>query len=277
MAFLAVATTELFLALEVGRDLQAGFWLGVLLVKPQYGLFIGPVLLWKRRWRAVAGVAGTGVSILLGSYMTVGLPGLLAYPLSILDEQIAVGSTLVSYPQDMTNWRMAFFVAERTLGPWLSDGLQFALTMLMSGITAALVFVAWRGPWSVGNRDFPARMTLLWLGTVLANYHSHAYGPVLAALPAVVLLGQRERPWSLKLAIVAAAVVPTTLMLVLRPWFLPIFAVQIAVLFGIVAWECAQVRSTLTGLASWRIHGRTLTALPPGALQPEGTHVQSRA
>jgi hypothetical protein len=277
MAFLAVAATEFFLALEVDRDLNAGLWLGVLLIKPQYGLLIAPVLLWKGRWRAVAGVVVTGAVILLGSYATVGLPGLLAYPQSILDEQLVAGSTLISYPQDMTNWRMAFFVAGRTGAPWLSDRLQFGLTMVVSGITAALVFVAWRGPWLARDRDFPARMTLLWLGTVLANYHSHAYGPVLAALPAAVLLFQRERPVPLKVAIVVAALLPTALMLVLRSWFLPLYAAQIALVFGIVAWECGQVRVTLTSMASWRLPGHALPWFAQEALRSDGKHLSGRA
>jgi hypothetical protein len=113
-------------------------------------------------------------------------------------------------------------------------------------------------------------MTLLWLGTVLANYHSHAYGPVLAALPAVVLLFQRERPLTLKATIVVAALLPLPLMLVLRAWFLPLFAAQIAVVFGIVAWECERVRVTLTAMASWRLPGHVLPRFALEALHSGG-------
>src|SRR5205823_7881821 len=56
-ALLACAVAEWYLALRRGRDLRAGLWLAVLLLKPQYGILIGPILLWKHRWNMVAGVA----------------------------------------------------------------------------------------------------------------------------------------------------------------------------------------------------------------------------
>ena len=55
--FLAVAMAESYLALRKGADLRGGVWLGLLVLKPQYGLLLGLFLLWKRRWRAVAGAA----------------------------------------------------------------------------------------------------------------------------------------------------------------------------------------------------------------------------
>jgi hypothetical protein len=257
MIFLAVAAGESFLALAAERDLAAGLWLGVLLIKPQYGLLIGPLLIWKRRWWAVTGVATTGLVILVGSLVVAGLPGLLAYPRSMLDEQVAIGSTLISYPQDMTNWRMVFFLAQRLVFPDLGGDIQFALTMLFSGLTAAVVLVAWRGPWAPRDPSFAARMTLLWVGTVLATYHSHAYGPVLAALPAAVMLASAKRPYLLGGAVLDVTIVPTTLMLVLRPWFLPILTLQLMLVFGAIA-----VELRLIGFSA--VAARVLPRFAPG-------------
>lgn len=83
--FLALAVGEAFLALRSGRDLRAGVWLSALIVKPQYLILLGPVLVWKRRWRALGGcAAGTGL-ILGASALLAGPSSLAAYLGSILE------------------------------------------------------------------------------------------------------------------------------------------------------------------------------------------------
>ena len=64
---LACAVAECYLSLREGRDFTSGLWLALLLFKPQYGLLIGLVLIWKRRWAAIAGVIVGGMAIVGGS------------------------------------------------------------------------------------------------------------------------------------------------------------------------------------------------------------------
>ena len=66
---LAVALAECYLALRAGKDLRAGLWLSVLLIKPQYALLLGVLLLVKRRWAAVAGAAAGVAAALLGRWL----------------------------------------------------------------------------------------------------------------------------------------------------------------------------------------------------------------
>ena len=62
--FLAVAFGEAFVAFRKGRDLTAGLWLAIILFKPQYLALMLPILLWKRRWSALAGIVAGGLVIL---------------------------------------------------------------------------------------------------------------------------------------------------------------------------------------------------------------------
>ena len=69
---------ESYLALRRGADFRGGLWLGLIALKPQYGVLLGAFLLWKRRWYAVAGAA-------IGAGLVVGVSALLAGPGVLLD------------------------------------------------------------------------------------------------------------------------------------------------------------------------------------------------
>src|SRR5207248_3262590 len=45
------------MSFRAGRDFRAGLWLSVLLLKPQYALLFGLIILWKWRPRALVGTA----------------------------------------------------------------------------------------------------------------------------------------------------------------------------------------------------------------------------
>jgi len=75
-ALLACAVGEWYLALRHGRDTRAGLWLSLLLLKPQYGILIAPLLLWKRRWRTIGGVGLGGLLIVALSALLVGFANL---------------------------------------------------------------------------------------------------------------------------------------------------------------------------------------------------------
>ena len=103
-ALLGCAVAECYLSLRARQDLRAGLWLSVLLLKPQYGVILGPILIWKGRWHAVLGTAIGGAAIALVSLLVVGVPTLLTYGAAFVD--IAPwGGAAVSSPGQMINWR----------------------------------------------------------------------------------------------------------------------------------------------------------------------------
>lgn len=77
MLLLACAVAEGYLAFRAGREFRGGLWVACLLFKPQYGLLFAPLLIWKRRWAAVAGAAAGVLAIVIGSILVAGMPALL--------------------------------------------------------------------------------------------------------------------------------------------------------------------------------------------------------
>lgn len=210
---LGCAMAECYLSLRAGRDLRAGLWLGVLLMKPQYGLLLGPILIWKRRWSAVLGAAIGGVVILALSVALVGLPTLLTFGRAISDDAPFGGGALTS-PGQMINWRALILNLRPSIG--VSTGLL--LTAVLGAITVAFTLLAWRGPWSPRSLSFAPRMAATSLATVLANYHSHVHGLTLFAVPLADAYGQPSAGRAVRWSLLALAFGPTIVVIGLQHW-----------------------------------------------------------
>lgn len=184
---LAWVVTECYLALRAGRDVRAGLWLGCLLIKPHYGFLLGLLLLWKGRWRTVFGVAVTGSVLLGASLWAGGLQTLLAYPHAFSDMVQFRGDS----PIYMPNWRSLILDWYPTIY-WRSGIL---LTICLGVATIVCVAWVWRGPWNAAADDFPAKMLLTLLATIMILYHSHPYGAAILVMPlaALVLAPQTSR------------------------------------------------------------------------------------
>ncbi len=92
-------------AFDQGREWAAGCWLGLLLVKPQMGLVMVPILLIKRRWSALAGLGLVGAGLAGSTLALVGGAGVHGY----LETARAFSGfrqlPRVVYPWDMINVR----------------------------------------------------------------------------------------------------------------------------------------------------------------------------
>ncbi|MCA1645617.1 MAG: DUF2029 domain-containing protein, partial [Chloroflexi bacterium] len=62
---LALAAGEMLVSFKARRDFTAGLWLSVLLFKPQYAVLFALLILFKLRWRAIAGATVGGLVLLL--------------------------------------------------------------------------------------------------------------------------------------------------------------------------------------------------------------------
>ena len=183
--FLAVAFGEAFIAFGRGRDRAAGLWLAVILFKPQYLLLILLILLWKRRWNAVAGTAAGGLVILVASILVTGPATFGEYIVSLIDSATASGGALLTAvsPNVMVNWRALVLAV-----PLLPDMLRVAVAVVLSGVTVLAVVVAWRGPWLPAGPRLAGQMTLLAVGTILTAWHSHIHGVAMIVVPLAAFL-----------------------------------------------------------------------------------------
>jgi hypothetical protein len=201
--FLASALTESYLALRHGADFRGGLWLGLLALKPQYGLVLGLFLLWKRRWWAVAGAAlGVGL-IVVGSALVAG-PG------AVWDYQAAVsamGSFRDPYavPGEMINWRSVIVNARPAIGNTSGVLLFLTLAALTLGATAWATQGAWRP--RTGRLDLQLGAVLT--ATFLVSYHSHMHGLVLLTVPLAALWRIGRLASSVRLAVLGLVFLPT--------------------------------------------------------------------
>ncbi|MDQ6795409.1 MAG: DUF2029 domain-containing protein [Chloroflexota bacterium] len=212
---LSVAFGEAFVRLRQGRDLRAGIWLAIIVVKPQYLLLILPILLWKRRWLALAGFAIGGIAILGASVLVAGLGSIPAYVGSLVESVSASSGAILSSvaPDVMVNWRALVLSVPLNL----PDTVRLAITLILSATTVAAVIVAFRGPWQPTEPRFAGQMTLLGIGTILAAYHSHIHGVTMIAVPLAAFLAFRVARTAADQAILRAISI-TLAAAIVAPW-----------------------------------------------------------
>ncbi len=197
---LACAMGLFYLALRAGKDFQAGLYLSLLLFKPQYGVLLGPLLIWKKRWEAMAGVGLGAIIIIGGSLLVAGLPTLLAYPGAFTEMAKFRGDV----PTLMINWRSLIL----WVSPNIGDQSGMLLELLLSGLTVLVTAFAWRGPWAPREQRFSILMSLTIAATLLANHHSLPYGAVLLVAPLASALAEADLSCFTRLAFTAACLLP---------------------------------------------------------------------
>jgi hypothetical protein len=202
---LASAVAESFLALRRGADFRGGLWLGVLAFKPQYGLVLGAFLLWKCRWRAVAGAALGVAVVIVGSAIVAG-PG------TILDYQAAVAAMgdfrdPYAVPGEMINWRSAIVNARPAIGN--TSGV--VLFLALSAVTVLATAWATRAPWRARSATLDLQLGAVLVATFLVSYHSHMHGLVLLAVPLAAVWRAAASAPLVRLASLAFVFVPTVI------------------------------------------------------------------
>ncbi len=174
---------QVYRSLQHEQDFRAGLWLGVLLLKPQYAFGLVLVLLLKRRWPALSGVALAGVLLAVVSLALVGIQGLLAYRAMLSSVAGFRSAPAGIAPNIMISWR-SFLL---NLLPGLTDRTGLLLTLVCSVLTVLCIPILWRGQWQPRRADFATRFLGTMIVTLLAAYHSHIYGASLLLVPGAYL------------------------------------------------------------------------------------------
>jgi hypothetical protein len=201
--FLAVAMAESYLALRKGAEFRGGVWLGLLALKPQYGLLLGLFLLWKRRWHAVAGACVGVGAVLVASALAAGPRSLLDYVSAVS----AMGDIRDPYAAsaEMVNWRSLIVNARPSIGN-TSGVLAF---VALSLVTVAAIAWATRGRWRTATVELDWQLLAVIVGTFLVSYHSHMHGLVLLTVPLAAIWSVSKREPMARLAELAFIFLPT--------------------------------------------------------------------
>jgi hypothetical protein len=204
---LAVAVGEMYVSFKARKDFRAGLWLAVLLLKPQYGLLFGLVILWKWRPRAIAGVIVGGLMCVLVGVVAAGTPAFLGLPTALAQMGEFIGP--FGGPWWMINWR-AIVLAVR---PGIGDQAGVALVGLLSLATMAACLWPWRKQWDPDAPAFGTRFCLLTLGALITSYHSHLHGAALLVVPLAAAWSEPTLRPITRLAVLTSLYAPTLFLL----------------------------------------------------------------
>ncbi len=241
--------------LRSGRELAAGMWLGMLLIKPQFALVPLMVLLGLGRLRILAGFMVVSVAMAGSTLFLVGSRGV-SQCLAILRSFSGFRETpAVVDPWDMINIRgILLGLPERLVG----EGVGALLTGSLSLAVLSSLFWIWRTGWDVEDPRFERKLFATMLVAMLTAYHNHVHGASMlipVALASLERDPERDRFTALATAgvLIPTAVVAATGVVKLGAWSL----------VALMAWSLAANRS----LGS---HARN----PAPAINP--THAESR-
>ncbi len=112
------------------------------------------------------------------------------------------------YPTVMVNWRS--LVLDWYPEIYWRSGIL--LTMGLGLLTSLCIAWIWRGSWNVAATDFPEKMSLTFLATVIVSYHSHPYGPAILIMPLAAAMHGRGLSCLDRYLIWTGAIVPTIIL-----------------------------------------------------------------
>ncbi len=181
MGFLTAGLLGWGLTLLAERPVLAGTALGLLTIKPHFGLLLPLALICGGHWRAIAAAATTALALGIASLLLFG-----PAPWAAFLAHAGQGGALME--SGAVPWVLmpTLFPALRLLG--LSPPLAYAAQAAAALAAAVAVGWAWRRR---GPADLKA--AVLCLATLLALPFAHAYDLVVATLPLFWLAGQGFR------------------------------------------------------------------------------------
>jgi hypothetical protein len=200
---LAIPVGEMLISFKARRDLRAGLWLAVLLLKPQYALLFGVWILWKRRWLALAGAVVGGLAFIGIGVLAAGFDSLLRFPAAL--GEFSDLKNAIAGPNLMMNWR-ALVLAAR---PGIDEHLGLALVWSLSLLTMLAGLLVWRGKWDPDAPSFGPRFCVLTLGALLGSYHNHFHGAALLIVPVAAAWASPTVKSGTRVALWAAIYIPT--------------------------------------------------------------------
>ena len=166
------------------RDLTAGFVLALLAYKFQLILLPAALLLYKRRWHALLGLAAGGTVTLAFTVFVLGA--------DVLGDYIYLASNLGHLMQqqgfDVHKQHSWYGFFELALGHIASAGFIRTMATLAAVGTLVLLARIWRGPWHAGAVRFSIQLAALFVATIITSPHLFHYDMVLVILPAMLWL-----------------------------------------------------------------------------------------
>jgi len=215
-----------------GHEGWAGAVLAATLVKPQLAFLTLPLLLYKRRWRAVGGYLG---ACALSVLVSLPLVGRQAYGDYFQVQRSVADWTLTNNPLQLDVPGLHGLFLQHWPG---SVAASSAANLLSLGLVGLLAWY-WRGPWQPASLRFVIGWSLVLVVTMLGSSFAHSYDLVLLVPPCVTLfvLGERarslrseRRTWA-RIALIALYVSPYLVLLFRQHFVVPAMLAALVVLW----------------------------------------------
>ena len=228
VGLLLLAFYQLYVELENGREVRAGVWGGILLLKPQYAIVLLLVFVLKRRFSVLAGFTVTASVLGLTSLMFLGPAGILDLIHSMTGYASGFRATSIRMaPQEMISWRGLL----AAVLPIVPDRVGILATIALSLATLMAIPFIWRGRWDPSSEQFHMRMLGTMIVTMLVGFDVHIHGAVLLIVPLMLAsFGSLSHGQLRKTTVLAAYALPFLAMALVLVWARP-FMVCVAVLF----------------------------------------------
>jgi alpha-1,2-mannosyltransferase len=162
-----------WVALRAGHPIASGLALGLLTVKPQFALVIGPALLFGGNWRVLLGLLISVGAQMIAVTGTIGIQAVSAYARTISELRD------IEHLLEPDGWRMHSIRTLTRLVPGPPGDLIWAAASVWIVIAAVRI---WRGAFPL-----TARLGVVILATVLVNPHLFGYDAVILVMPVIWL------------------------------------------------------------------------------------------
>lgn len=176
---------EALIAFTRGRQLSAGAWLGLAVLKPQALVLLVPGFALARRWQVLAGMA-VMVAGLAAATLAADPDWIAGYSRHLLPFFAAEGQVMAAFPTSMSNWRAFGLNAARVV----PAGLAWTLACAGMAATGAAGLACARRLTDPGRR----RAGLAWLGLTAAGcaltWHAHVHMSLLLVPPLFLVLAE---------------------------------------------------------------------------------------
>jgi hypothetical protein len=185
--WLVVCTGETLRASLAGRNLRSGLWLAGLLLKPQFLILMVPVLLLRRAWKTLGGLAFASTCMLACSWLLVGSAGFNR----LLGLWLGFGQGMPTNDVGMMmNWRMV----GSTLATIAPPQIGWAVIVIGSAATVLAAWYLWHSGASLRSEP----VMVAWLGllaaTLLIAWHSHVHTAMLLLPPLLYVVAMKQLP-----------------------------------------------------------------------------------
>lgn len=182
-----------FVSLKGQRELRAGCFLGLALLKFQLVIPFLMVFFVKRRWKVVWGCAATAALLIIASLGLFGFAGVVDWVQLVRRQNANLPNAGIPdetiFPVAMPNLRGVLYAV-------LEGKLPVALLGLLVGVASAILILWGLSMWgSAGNgedRAFELSFALMLLIGLLVSYHLYIHDLVLIGLPILLVLSYFE-------------------------------------------------------------------------------------